>query len=168
MEGLQTLTFFVESKFDTPDLEKYDTRKKNEKIIGLMKAQVYSTGASSESQEWEELGDFATVHYYGGLWREPRSHGWKVHTDELLGTLAVLNAREVIETYKAENLIINLDINSLYVKEYTPFDSIKLFEEIVGIGNQIFKDARSSSILEEKAIDCYFRSKTRTIRHKEL
>lgn len=168
MEGLQALTFFLESKFDTPDLEKYDTKKKNEKILSLMKAQVYWKEASSESRKWEELGDFVKVHYYGGLWREPPSHAWTVHTDELLGAPIVPNAKEIIETYKAENLIINLDINSLYVKEYTPFDSIKLFHEIVDIGNQIFKDARSSSILEEKAIDSYFRSKTRAIRYKEL
>jgi hypothetical protein len=172
MERLQALTYFRESKFDTLDVEKFDTQNKNGKILSLItNAKRRCKEASSENQKWEEIEsheNFGRIHYYLGIWREPRMHLWKGHTDDLGECLLASDLREIIETYKKENLIINLDINNLYVTEYTPHDSIKLLHQIVDIGKEIFKDARPSNVSEEKAIDTYFRSKTRTIHYKEL
>lgn len=75
---------------------------------------------------------------------------------------------EIISVYKKENTVHNLDINNLFVREYTPHVSLNLLHSLVDIGKQIFKDARPRNELEAKIIDDFVRSKTRVISSKQL
>ncbi|MFH1136441.1 MAG: hypothetical protein V1816_10205 [Pseudomonadota bacterium] len=72
-------------------------------------------------------------------------------------------APKVIESYKRENTVHMLNINSVFVKEYTPQISLEIFQSFIDIGTQMFKDARPKTEYEAKIVKNFVSSKAKTI-----
>ena len=139
-----------------------DTKQRNQKVNGLHCARIQRKKGSSNSSFWETVEEYLScnleeeVSYF---------HPWVYYT--VFGNFDK-TVEELISTYKNENLAHNLDINRLYIKEYTSYASINLLHSIVNIGEQIFKDARPRNELEEKFINSFVSSKSKVLSHRQL
>lgn len=70
--------------------------------------------------------------------------------------------KELINEYNDRNF------KEYFIVEYSFPNSLNLIDSLIGIGNELFKDARSRNELESKSIDDFFRSKARTIFRKKI
>lgn len=164
MHSMSTAPVF--NKLTTLSGEEYDIKRKNDKVFGVRCTRMQGKKDSSLSSKWEDVNEYLSC----GL--NSLRRAWTPFADcwTILLTSAPFEqaAEDIIETYKAENLVHMLDINNLFVREYTPLSSIDVFHSLVDIGEEIFRDARPRNEDESKRIDDFVRSKAKTISSRPL
>jgi len=148
--------------FNTVAIGQVDTVSKNQKVIGLRCTRMQGKHDSSMSSSWKDENEYLSCDWaYSllekGVWRNVLSEysvAYSLHEQYVT---------EMVAVYKSGNDAYNLDINSLYVKEYVPVSSVHLLHSLLDLGAVIFKDARPSNELEAKSINRLLRSKAQVI-----
>jgi len=118
------------------------------------------------SSHWGTIEEYLSSDFvsFSNRWI-PQTYPWILYTTSIVFEKTI---EKIISTYKKENIIHNLDINDLFVREYPPHDSINVLHSLVDIGEEIFKDARPRNELEEKIINDFVRSKAKILSSKKL
>ena len=138
----------------------YDTKIRNQKVLGFRCATIQKSNDSSISSTWATVDDYLIF-------------ASSYLSENLPSTNAPLPEHAKIadvfrDVYKRENLLHNLNINDLFVKEYMPQSSIKTLHSIIDIGKEIFGDARQRNEMEAKIINAFVRRKSKVISSKKL
>ena len=142
--------------------EEDSIKRKNDKVLSIGCTRMHGWWDSSLSFEWGDVNEYLSCDLNSLRRASPPSADYWI---SFLASSAPFEqaTEKIIESYK-----IMLDINALFVKEYTPLSSIDAFHSLVGIGDELFSDARPRNEYESKRIDDFIRSKAKTISSKPL
>jgi len=153
------------NELTTVSSEQDDFKRKNDKVFGVRCTKFQGMKDSSQSSKWADAKEYLSRGLESvGRWGMPLTDYWRAWTSEPFEGAA----KDIIAAYMAENLIHMRDINSLFVREYAPFSSIDVLHSLVGIGEEVFSDARPRNEDESRRIDDFVRSKAKTIFTKPL
>jgi hypothetical protein len=146
--------------FDTSIVQ--SSKYKNEKVISLINAKKQFKKDSSEMSGWLGVEDKPINKYYYEKWLNFLTS--EIHDYHELLESAI---REIVEAYKNVNILGKLNINSWYVREYSP-STLNVLHSLVDIGSIIFEDSRSKTELESKWVNDFFSNKAKVIATKHL
>jgi aspartokinase-like uncharacterized kinase len=156
MESLSTGPY--PNEFNTATADESVTKHKNQKVIGLLCSRMLRSKDSCISLGWRTTEDYLSFSVASP--DLPQAH----HTISVLDK----STEEIISTYKNENIVHNLNINHLFVREYTHHIPVKLLHLLVDAGKEIFKDARPRNEVEAKIVNDFVRSKSKVLFSKKL
>lgn len=156
-EAMSTVPY--PNEFNTAAADESVTKHKNQKVIGLLCSKMLGSKDSSMSLRWGTTEDYLSFGVASPDWPQaPRT----------AFVLLDKSIEEIISTYKNENIVHNLNINHLFVREYTHHTPVKLLHLLVDVGKEIFKDARPRNEVEAKIINDFVRSKSKVLFSKKL
>ena len=139
---------------------------KNQKVIGLLASRSLGYKDSSMNSDWRTIDDYLSLGI--GSLASAQKLGKNLWVFRTTPVLRDKSAEEIISAYRSENIVHHLDINELFVKEYTHHTPVKLLHSLVDIGKTIFKDARPTDEVEARIINNFVRSKAKVLSSKDL